>query len=103
MGVGCRFIPLLLSKTLTYLDDFRATAGYLVLSSNSACVLLRHNFFKLKYKHINKSKGHFSGLYQKVITIFLLLFWKIIVFIGEDPFICLGIGSIKHRIVNPVV
>ena len=83
--MGCHFIPPLLSKTVTHLDDFRATAGYLVLSSNSACVLWRHYFFKLKCRHINKSKGHVSGPYQEVITIFLLLFWKILIFIGQYP------------------
>ena len=81
-GGGVSFVPPLLSKTVTQLDDFRATAGYLILSSNSACVLWRHWFFKLKYKHISKSKVHFSGPYQEVITIYLLLFWKMLVFIG---------------------
>ena len=40
--VGCHFVPSRLSKTITHLDDFRATAGYLVLSLNSTCMLWHH-------------------------------------------------------------
>ncbi len=39
MVVGCHFVTSLLSKTVTHLDDFRASAGYLVLSPNSGLVM----------------------------------------------------------------
>ena len=84
-GGGVSFVPSLLSKTVTQLDDFRATAGYLILSSNSACVLWCHWFFKLQCRHINKRRIIFHSYIKKQLRYICYYFGKCSYLLASIP------------------